>query len=177
MPLVYTDVTATVNPATNIGIDEQLADLRLRLVVGEVNKRVGQRIRERRTELRFTQKQVAARMREVAKERGEDEPAVDAQRISDWERSYNMPSERYLGLLVAALEVEGVSYFYAEPSVPQSVKTPDPFPVNSGLGGRLEKIEERLAAIEVTQKALLASMRELAKRLPPPSTGRQRQAR
>jgi transcriptional regulator with XRE-family HTH domain len=54
--------------------------------------------------------------------------------------------------------------------------TPEPFPANDGFADRLLEIERRLVQIEATQKALLASMQELAKRLPPPSTGRRSRA-
>lgn len=108
-------------------------------MAGEVTLRFGQRLRQRRLELKLTQKQVAARMPS-----GADGGPVDAQRISDWERGYNEPSDRYKLELVGALEVPDVSYFYeaAELSVPDLSAVLD-----GNEDSQLERIEKKLDAI------------------------------
>lgn len=151
-----------VKGATHFGIDDRLSDLRLRIVAGELAKGVGRRIRARRDELRLTQKQVAARMREAAKASGENEPAVDAQRISDWERACNTPSERYLGLLVRALEVEDLTYFYAEE--PLARETPDALAALNGNGDLRADLADLRAAVSGLDEQLRLLRAELAAR-------------
>jgi transcriptional regulator with XRE-family HTH domain len=138
----------TVKANRNFSIDERLDALRLQVVASEMARRIGRAIRRRRKELDLTQKQVAAEMRKAAQSEEEGEPAVDGQRVSDWERGYNKPSERYLHLLVAALKVEGVGYFY-EDEAPGAPETPDVLGAFKGddAESRLERIETQVSEI------------------------------
>jgi transcriptional regulator with XRE-family HTH domain len=137
MPLVYTGIVTTVKPPRNFSIDAQVNALRLRVMAGEVALRFGQRMRQRRRELELTQKQVAARMPS-----GAPDGPVDAQRISDWERGYNEPTDRYKLELIAALDVPDVSYFYET----VELDTPDLAEAlgETGDDDRLKRIESKL---------------------------------
>lgn len=149
----------TVKGTTNFGIDERLERLRLQVVITEMGRRIGSRIRQRRTELGLTQKQVAKLIRED----------FDKQRLSDWERGANIPNEANFAALVIALEVPDVSYFYEEPEEPDLMEA---FSADSNgqpgdLAGQLKKVDERLAAIErsletiATARAVVVSRRTL----------------
>lgn len=117
----------------------------------ELSLRVGTRIRQRRKELRLTQKQLAHAMIQAAATI--DEPsAADPQRVSDWERGYNVPSERYLRQLVLALKVPDASYFYEAPERPDLLDELAPPPAEDRLDrieGTLNGLIERLVADKV----------------------------
>jgi transcriptional regulator with XRE-family HTH domain len=104
-------------------------------VAGEIAARFGQRIRQRRDELRLTQKQVAMRIGALL-----PEMAMDKQRVSDWERGANTPSDRYRDALVTALEVDDISYFLLPA---EKIETPD----LSRNGNQLDEINRKLDLI------------------------------
>lgn len=123
-------------------------------MAGEVALRFGQRARQRRLELGLKQREVAERMG----------GAVTKQHISDWERGYNEPSDRYKLQLVEALAVPDVSWFYEAPNAP----TPD---VLAGRGGsQLDRIEanidEILRLLRGEDETTAAVEEELVGRLP-----------
>ena len=99
-------------------------------MAAELGNRVGERIRSRRKQLGLNQRQLAARM---------PSEAVDHQRISDWERGINTPSDRYQAELVEALGLDDVGYFYAEDS-PDLMAVLD----SDQTARRLSHIEEQL---------------------------------
>jgi transcriptional regulator with XRE-family HTH domain len=84
-------------------------------MAGEMAERIGARIRGRRLQLGMKQ-------RELADMLGSD--AIDNQRISDWERGVNRPSDRYMEKLAAALQRD-VSWFFRESQ--EDAETPTPF--------------------------------------------------
>lgn len=132
MCLLYTDMAASVKPATKFVTTDRLAALRLQFMAGEMAHQIGARIRQRREELGLKQAQLAARF---------DSDAINNQRISDWERGVHRPSERYMEQLAVALERD-VSWFYAgEPSA----ETPDLMArLSPGDGSQLDRIEAKL---------------------------------
>lgn len=144
----------TVKGNTQVGIDERVARLRLQLVASDMSRRIGLRIRQRRVEMGLTQKQVAVRMAT---------PDLDKQRLSDWERGHNKPSERYLKELVAALEVPDVSYFYEDPEQPDVLDAlgsdgSGPSPETNAaaiaeLNERLDRIEGKLDQLLMQERA------------------------
>lgn len=125
-------MAGTVKPGRSFRIDGRADRLRLQLVATELGQLIGDRIRARRKELGLTQKQVAARMKS---------DAVDAQRVSDWERGYNKPSERYLLELVDALEVADAGYFMVV-----ETETPNVVQMLNG-SSQLDRIEKDVKEI------------------------------
>lgn len=76
----------------------------------DLSKHVGTRIRQARLEMGLrTQRELAQRFAN---------DAVNNQRISDWERGVNRPSERYMHEL-AQITGKDVSWFYFTPPVPE----------------------------------------------------------
>lgn len=136
-------MTATVKSASKFGTTDRLAALRLQLMAGENAKRIGRRIRQRRIEVGLL------RQRDLAEKIG---GAVDNQRVSDWERGVNTPSDRYLQKLADALEVD-VAYFMLPEPEPG---TPDLMSKLSGddrLEARLQAIEEKLNRVLLALEA------------------------
>jgi transcriptional regulator with XRE-family HTH domain len=130
MRLLYTGMPASVKSATNFGTTDRLAALRLQLMAGELARQIGERIRQRRTELGLNQGDLAALIGSTA---------VNNQRISDWERGVNKPSERYMEELAVALERD-VSWFYSGDVSP----TPDLMAALPGTENQLDRIEAKL---------------------------------
>ena len=142
-------------------------------MASQMGLRIGAQIRKRRTELGLTQKQVARAMNEAAAE-DDEQSAADAQRVSDWERGYNKPSERYLRQLVAALQVPDVTFFFEEPDQPdvlESLATDGATALNgelAGLLGRLTAIETKLEQLALdTETRDLEVQRRLDEIVPP----------
>lgn len=135
-------MASTVKCRTEVGIDPRVARLRLRLVPKtDMSVNFGNWMRHRRAELGLTQPQVAKRLNAEL-----PEMAADKQRVSDWERGYNMPSDIYKPAIVRALEVEDVSYFYRPfgeepPDVLDTLKAP---PDMATLIRRLDEQDEQL---------------------------------
>lgn len=153
----------TVKGATNFGIDERLERLRLQVVVTEMGRRIGSRIRQRRTELGLTQKQVAKCIR----------ADFDKQRISDWERGANIPNEANFAALVTALEVPDVSYFYEEAEQPDVLDAlasanghpPDLAAQLVGITNRLDSIDRRLEEVANQQGILTETDRDVLRQV------------
>ncbi len=83
--------------------------LRVQLMARETAERIGRRIRQRRLEMGLDKQRYLAELM-----RAEDPSiAVDNQRISDWERGVNTPSDRHLQLLAKVLKRD-VAWFYEE---------------------------------------------------------------
>ena len=123
-------------------------------MAGEMAERVGARIRERRLELGMKQ-------RELADLLGSD--AIDNQRISDWERGVNRPSDRYMEQLAVALK-RNVAWFYSEST---ATATPDLSLVKPD-DDRLARIEQRLDQLEIAvdhQNANLAKQTDILARI------------
>jgi transcriptional regulator with XRE-family HTH domain len=114
-------MTASVKPLRNFGTKNRLDALRVQLMAGEISIRIGQRIREARRGLGLNQRELAVKINEIAEQDGVATP-IDNQRISDWERGVNKPSERYMALLASALDKK-MSWFWEVPGQ----ETPDPF--------------------------------------------------
>lgn len=150
----------TVKNGSEVGIDARVAALRLRLVAKtDTSVNFGKWMRHRRDELKLTQAQVAKRLNDRL-----PEMAADKQRVSDWERGYNMPSDAYKPAIVRALEVDDLSYFYRsfgeteQPDVLDVLSRPssDTAPGYEVLVGRMDDIEgllnqlmDRLVAADV----------------------------
>jgi transcriptional regulator with XRE-family HTH domain len=147
-------MAASVKVAKGMATTNRLDALRLRLVAGETAKRMGARIRAQRLAKGIrTQRELADLI---------PEPAVNNQRVSDWERGVHQPSERYLKMLAAALDVD-IAYFYG---VDEKPETPPLLEVLNGDGdrlgeaiGQLKQLVERQEAVE---QALVALTQELA---------------
>jgi transcriptional regulator with XRE-family HTH domain len=103
-------------------------------MAGEIAAQIGRRIRQRRLELGWNQRQLAERI---------PESAVDNQRVSDWERGVNRPSERYLPLLSEVLN-RPVSWFY-EPDEPPQPEI-DPVERLVAIEAKLDRVIEILLA-------------------------------
>lgn len=148
---------ASVKPGSHFGTKSRLDALRLQLMASEMAEQIGRRIRERREELRLNQRELAERL---------NDPVLTNQRISDWERGVNKPSERYMHALARALERD-VAWFYGGEKGP----TPD---LMAGNGNSSER-EERLERIEAELAAVRGLLQALATRLeadvPPPPPG------
>lgn len=147
-------MTASVKPVRDFGTTNRLSVLRVQLMAGEMTERIGARIRERRVELGMKQ-------RELADKLGSD--AIDNQRISDWERGVNRPSDRYMEKLAAALDRD-VSWFFREDT---NAKTPDLSLVKPD-DDRLARIEQRLEQLEIAvehQNANLARQSAILERI------------
>lgn len=150
-------MTATVKGARKFGIDERLEALRLQVVASEIAARIGRRLRQRRDELGLTQKQVAKAM---------PSPDVEPQRISDWERGYNKPTERYLNELVIALKVPDISWFYETEE--QDEETPDVLGALNGNSTQLDRIERAIKNLDEQVRKLRVDV------LGPPEAGERR---
>lgn len=127
-------MTTSVKSATHFGTTNRLDALRLQLMATEVVHRVGRRIKERRLEMGLNQGQLAARIA------GD---AVNNQRVSDWERGVNKPSERYMELIAAALE-RPIAWFYAEDNTEE---TADLMGALRSTPSQLDRLEAKLDAI------------------------------
>lgn len=183
MPVVYTAMASTVKPATEVVIDDRVARLRLQLVASEMGLRIGQRIRARRQEVGYaTQKQLADAIKKILPAH-----AVDAQRVSDWERGVNRPSEDYFRALVTVLRVPSVGYFFeSDEEVAEPDSTPGPFPARMDFSERLDRLEryanenaetvnqiwETLELIrQMLERSVAADVKKAATRKPPPASG------
>lgn len=102
MPLVYTEMLTSVKPGSHFGTKSRLDRLRVQFMASEMAAHVGRRIRQRRYEMGLKQGQLAELLG--------GEP-LNNQRISDWERGVNKPSERYMQLLAKVMDRD-VSWFY-----------------------------------------------------------------
>lgn len=142
-------MSSTVKSGRRVGIDERREALRLRVMAGELAVTAGRRMRARREELKLTQPQVAAQIKKLL-----PEMAVDKQRVSDWERGYNFPSDRYKRSIAVVLQVEdlgGFSYFLVSDELEEQ-ETPDPFAANRRqTDDRLEAIEQKLDQVLANQ--------------------------
>jgi transcriptional regulator with XRE-family HTH domain len=126
-------MAASVKLPTDFGTTDRLEALRLQLMAGELASRIGARIREAREDLGINQRQLADRI---------PSDAVNNQRVSDWERGVNKPSDRYMKMIATALD-RPVGWFYTE----ASVETPDLMEALNGNGNgpsQLDRIEEKL---------------------------------
>jgi transcriptional regulator with XRE-family HTH domain len=160
-------MAASVKVAKGMATTNRLDALRLRLVAGETAKQIGARIRARRLEKGIrTQRELADLI---------PEPAVNNQRVSDWERGVHEPSKRYLKMLGAALDVE-IAYFYGA-----GEERPTPPLLNVLEGGEneasealalLKQLVERQEAVEKAVTALAQEIAALRRQQPP----RQRRA-
>lgn len=103
-------------------------------MAGDLAVTIGRRIAARRTEMKLTQGALAAKV-------GSD--AVNNQRISDWERGVNKPSDRYMQEIADALE-RPVAWFFED----GQAETPDlmaALPSNSDTSStQLDRIERKL---------------------------------
>lgn len=143
-------MTVTVKASRNLGTKNRLEVLRVQLVAGEMAKQIGERIRQARMDAGFhRQRDLADKIEDIAREEGADVP-IDNQRISDWERGVNKPSDRYMELLAKAVGRD-VGWFYGR----DKRATPDLFPVTEQLDDvdakfseRVDEIEARLERIE-----------------------------
>lgn len=132
MPLLYTDMAASVKPATKFVTTDRLHALRFQLMAGELAQQIGARIRQRREELGLKQGELAARF---------DSDAINNQRISDWERGVHRPSDRYMEQLAVALEKD-VSWFYSGDAVGQTPDLMGSLAINDAT--QLDRIEAKL---------------------------------
>jgi transcriptional regulator with XRE-family HTH domain len=89
-------------------------------MAGELASRIGARIREAREDLGINQRQLADRI---------PSDAVNNQRVSDWERGVNKPSDRYMKMIATALD-RPVGWFYTE----APADTPDLMEALNGNG-------------------------------------------
>lgn len=157
-------MSASVKPGSHFGTKSRLDALRLRLMASEMAEQIGERIRQRRMQLGLKQRELADLL---------NEPAIDNQRISDWERGVNKPSERYMQSLARALERD-VAWFYGSGKGP----TPDLMAGNgnSEREERLERIEAELAAVRGLLQALATRLEADVPPPPPGEVGRRLQA-
>lgn len=140
-------MSASVKVIRNFGTKSRLDALRFQIVAGEMAERIGARIKQRRLELGLNQRELADRI-------GID--SVDNQRISDWERAVNKPSERYLNAVADALE-RSVSWFYET----DKRETPDLMTTVNGTNpDRLARIEKMLEAAEQQRQDLRAQIEQ-----------------
>jgi transcriptional regulator with XRE-family HTH domain len=126
-------MAASVKLPTDFGTTDRLEALRLQLMAGELASRIGARIREAREDLGINQRQLADRI---------PSDAVNNQRVSDWERGVNKPSDRYMKMIATALD-RPVGWFYTE----APADTPDLMEALNGNGNgpsQLDRIEEKL---------------------------------
>jgi transcriptional regulator with XRE-family HTH domain len=124
-------MAASVKLPTDFGTTNRLEALRLQLMAGELASRIGARIREAREDLGINQRQLADRI---------PSDAVNNQRVSDWERGVNKPSDRYMKMIATALD-RPVGWFYTE----APADTPDLMEALNGNGpSQLDRIEEKL---------------------------------
>lgn len=138
-------------------------------MASQMGLRIGARIRARRDELGLTQKQVARAMNEAAAD-DDQQSAADAQRVSDWERGYNKPSERYLRQLVAALQVPDLTYFFEEPEQPDVLASLAPANGDQAdLLGRLIAIEKKLDQLALDTEARDLEVQRRLDEIVPPS--------
>ena len=101
----------------------------------EHSRRIGARIRERRVKLGLKQKELAALIDP------DGATGVDGQRISDWERGVNKPSDRYWPGLVEALG-RPLAWFHAA-EVDEAMPDLDEILTSSE---RIERLEAKLDA-------------------------------
>jgi transcriptional regulator with XRE-family HTH domain len=124
-------MAASVKLPTDFGTTDRLGALRLQLMAGELASRIGARIREAREDSGINQRQLADRI---------PSDAVNNQRVSDWERGVNKPSDRYMKMIATALD-RPVGWFYSE----APADTPDLMETLNGNGpSQLDRIEEKL---------------------------------
>jgi transcriptional regulator with XRE-family HTH domain len=116
-------------------------------MAGDLAVTIGRRIAARRRELDLTQGQLAGKV-------GSD--AVNNQRISDWERGVNRPSDRYMQEIAQALG-RPVAWFYEDEA---SGSTPDlmaALPSNGDDGTQLDRIEGKLDEVLTSLRRLEAA--------------------
>src|SRR6185437_3019264 len=170
--LDYTQMPASVKSATNSVIAERLDRLRLQAMAAKKAKlaaRIGTNIRRRRKELGLeTQRDLLERM-------GDHGPP-DAQAISDWERGVRKPSERYMPLLVKALELDDAGWLYQDHDSDPIEASEAPLAID-----RIERVERKLdqvirllTPLELTGVQLAAPPSEPEEPKAPPATRRQR---
>jgi transcriptional regulator with XRE-family HTH domain len=173
MRLYSTQMTASVKTVRDFGTTDRLASLRLQLVAGEMAQQIGQRIRVRRLALGLNQRELASLLNEHLQG-----GAVDNQRVSDWERGVNKPSERYMQAMASVLERD-LAWFYGREPVEE---TPDLLviaaradQVDGGfqefrghvakLEGRLDRIEDALGNTDSGVLGLLTRQSQILERL------------
>lgn len=129
-------------------------------MAGEMASGVGRRIRQRREEMALKQRQLADLIDPTG--------AIDNQRVSDWERGVNHPSERYMAAIAKALE-RPVAWFYEDEAA-----GPGPTPELFGVT-QLDRIEKALQGLTSQVAVLSSQIDEIRKRLPPPADEQVRQ--
>lgn len=144
--------------------------LRFELMAREHVEAVGRRMRERREELRLTQREVADRL----------PPPIDGNYISRWERGEHKPEDDTLDAIAAALETT-TARLLTDP--PDKSVTPD---LSNNGRSQLDRIEDALeelrAGLATTQDAVAAleaqttkELRAIARRLGTSAKGNQSQ--
>jgi transcriptional regulator with XRE-family HTH domain len=159
-------MAASVKVANGMATTNRLDALRLRLVAGETAKQIGARIRAQRLAKGLhTQRELADLI---------PEPAVNNQRVSDWERGVHQPSERYLRMLATALDVD-IAYFYGADEQPE---TPPLLEVLNGDGDRLDEAIAQLKQLverqTMVERAVEGLAREIAELRRQPPQGQRR---
>jgi transcriptional regulator with XRE-family HTH domain len=136
-------MTTSVKSATSATTTERLARLRLQLVAGELGARVGARIRSLRQQRGLNQRELADKI---------GDPAVSNQHVSNWERGVYRPSDRYLGKIAAALDVD-IAELMAPDRSPED-RTPDLMgALKTDDDSRLGRIEARLDEVLMMLRA------------------------
>jgi transcriptional regulator with XRE-family HTH domain len=111
---------------------------------------VGRRIRARRKELHLKQRELATLI---------PSDAVDNQRVSDWERGVNKPSDRYMEQIAEVLD-RPVAWFYEddEPATPDLMAV---LPNGNGHEAQLDRMERTLDAMRQDVSDLKVQIAEL----------------
>lgn len=131
---------ANVKPATRPLLATRLQRLRLQAMATEISLLVGQNIRTaRREQDRYNQRELAAEIQER-----DPRYAPSNQRVSDWERGIQKPTDRNMRLIAEILE-KPVSWFYEDHT---SDKTPELEDVLPQPIEELTEVRERLANVE-----------------------------
>lgn len=144
-------MSASVKSIRNFGTKNRHDSLRLQLMATEMSRQVGRRIRQRRLEMNLKQRQLADLL---------ESDAVDGQRVSDWERGVNQPSERYLKMLAAVMDRD-VAWFYEK-----ETETPDLLAGQADGSQRDRNIEtllERQIQLLDDNRALLLALADALK--------------
>lgn len=124
---------------------------------------VGSRVKAAREEKGLSQRELADRIPGKA----------DGNQVSKWERGQHRVSDDTLKHIAKVLDHD-LAWFHAQEA--DKTETPDLFSVPDRSGPPLAQIEQRLAAIEATQRALLSAIQELGSKLQAPSAGSRRKA-
>ena len=161
MRLDSTHMSASVKPIRKFGTTTRLDALRVQLVVTELNARIGARINQARLEKGIaSQRRLAELINEHVQQTTGTAGGADGQRVSDWERGVNKPSDRYLHALAHVLERD-VAWFYGSETTDQ---TPDLLEVTA-RADQLDEVsrtfDERVTEIEERQKELVRKVSEI----------------